>query len=197
MPGIFWNFIIVLISSLMVIPSASLAQQGTPRSGVSVDDIEKALMPDLPERTRKFERGISSIEPATAQQITTKPIGMQIQFRKDSAELSDDGMKQLDSVAEGMGKVKKRSLARGITSKFVIVGHASREGDSGHNMSLSDRRAQTVKAYMIRYWDMKSDDFETVTGRGASEPIPGVDPYAEVNRRVEFSTVATRAAESK
>ena len=71
-----------------------------------------------------------------------------------------------------------------------VGGHASAEGDVPYNMALSERRAQTVRAYLVK----RGIDPELLTYRGYGESRPLVtnitEPGRRINRRVELTPVS-------
>ena len=72
----------------------------------------------------------------------------------------------------------------------MIVGHASTDGSTATNQSLSERRAQAVRDFLVRAGVPASRT--QAYGRGESEPlagIPGTDPG---NRRVEIAIYASQ-----
>jgi outer membrane protein OmpA-like peptidoglycan-associated protein len=185
-----WSALASIAFILVCTGGVALAQ-----APASVEDIEKALMPDIPaktERARSFvTRGISSVGPdaETPKPVTSAVYRESIKFRKDSAELTEEGMKQIDKIAVALGRVKTRSMAQGVSIAVRLGGHASREGESEHNRRLSERRAQAVKEYLQRYFKFTEAEFAEVRGFGADAPLSGASPYDEANRRVEFQTV--------
>lgn len=84
--------------------------------------------------------------------------------------------------------------ARGLTSKFssalfVIEGHADRRGSPSLNLSLSQRRAESVRAFLVD----KGVAVKrlTVEPRGSADPVcedDNQDAWAK-NRRVDFRIV--------
>ena len=102
-----------------------------------------------------------------------------VNFKYDSAELTPPSMAILDSVAD---VVRNRPA-----EPLEIGGHASAEGDGPYNMALSERRAQTVRAYLVK----RGIDPDLLTYRGYGESRPLVTNVNEagrhVNRRVELT----------
>ena len=102
-----------------------------------------------------------------------------VNFKYDSAELTPPSMAILDSVAD---VVRSRPA-----EPLEVGGHASAEGDGPYNMALSERRAQTVRAYLVK----RGIDPELLTYRGYGETRPLVSNMNEagrhINRRVELT----------
>ncbi len=85
-----------------------------------------------------------------------------------------------------------------ILKKFVevrveIQGHASQEGDDAHNLDLSQRRAESVRRYLVNQGI--TDDRLTAVGFGETKPIfPDTDAERPKNRRVEFHVITGGAS---
>ncbi len=105
-----------------------------------------------------------------------------VNFKYDSAELTPPSMAILDSVAE---VVRNRPA-----EPLEVGGHASAEGDVPYNMALSERRAQTVRAYLVK----RGIDPDLLTYRGYGESRPLVtnvtEPGRRINRRVELTPMS-------
>ncbi|MFN5912459.1 MAG: OmpA family protein, partial [Bacteroidota bacterium] len=76
-----------------------------------------------------------------------------------------------------------------------ISGHTSSEGNEGHNMTLSQKRADAVKNWLVSKGI--SADRMTTIGMGSTENIAENDTEEnrEKNRRIEFSI--TKSIEKK
>jgi OOP family OmpA-OmpF porin len=99
-------------------------------------------------------------------------------FKLGSAELPDLLRKQLDVFAEVL---KSR---RGSGKVVLIEGHADASGSEDFNRTLSTKRAEAVKDYLV---SLGADpEMLTIAGVGSSEPKNSTDPYAAENRRVEI-----------
>ena len=103
-------------------------------------------------------------------------------FKIGSAELPDMLKKQLEVFAEVLKT--KRS-----TGKVVRVeGHADASGGAEVNQSLSQRRAEAVKDFLVQH----GADAAMIApvGVGATAPKNSKDPFAAENRRVEIGRAA-------
>lgn len=78
-------------------------------------------------------------------------------------------------------------LSKHPSRKILIKGYASSEGDAAFNRRLSKRRAESLKAYLIKK-GIDSARIE-VEGKGIENPISGNDSNKgrKKNRRVEVS----------
>ncbi len=105
-------------------------------------------------------------------------------FATNSAELSAGGKAALDDFAS-------RSTALEVTN-ITVVGHADSRGDEAYNLALSQRRAATVKDYLVSKGINASKIF--TSGLGEAKPIASNDTAAgrAQNRRVELSVTGLR-----
>jgi len=71
-----------------------------------------------------------------------------------------------------------------------ISGHTDNVGSVAYNLSLSERRAESVKQYLVEENGIEEDRLET-TGKGSSQPIASneTEEGQAENRRVEFKII--------
>lgn len=99
-------------------------------------------------------------------------------FRLGSAELPEMLKRQLEVFAEVL-KTK-----RGNGKVVRIEGHADASGAAATNLTLSQRRADAVKDYLV---EMGADaQLLMPVGVGSNVPKNSKDPFAPENRRVEI-----------
>lgn len=115
---------------------------------------------------------------AAAQAAGPSALSLPVPFAFDSAEILPAAKTQLDAVAAGI-----RLLP--ATQKVVIEGHTDAIGSEPYNESLSARRAQAVRRYLVSVHGLDAGRLEAV-GKGEADPLPGRDPQAGENRRVQF-----------
>lgn len=101
-----------------------------------------------------------------------------VSFLLGSAELPDSLTRQLDVLAEALGE---RNAA---TGGLRIEAHTDASGSPQENRMLSQRRADAVKAYLVRR-GVNAALLQAV-GMGSSAPKLHDDPFAAENRRVEI-----------
>ncbi len=111
-------------------------------------------------------------------------ISMQLTFNFNSDRLSVDAKTTLNN----LGKALENKLAN---FAFRIEGHTDSVGSDVYNQSLSERRAKSVKTYLVDNFNVNVSQLETV-GRGEAEPINPSKPAAAENRRVKIVTLGSR-----
>jgi len=101
-----------------------------------------------------------------------------IQFKSGTAELSADSKAILDNIAQ--------VLKENQHLMFEVAGHTDNRGDYNFNVSLSEKRAQAVRQYLVD--DGVSADRLSAHGYGPNKPVASNDTSAgrSQNRRVEL-----------
>ena len=104
-----------------------------------------------------------------------------ILFSSNSATLRNESFRQLDEI----GKALQQLMADDYTAAFVIVGHTDNRGTQSHNLQLSLRRAQAVKAYLVDKFNIQISRLDS-KGLGELQPITDNTTASkrQLNRRV-------------
>lgn len=107
-------------------------------------------------------------------------------FRVNSAVLSPEGKAQLDEVATASMQLKGYVIE--------VTGFASAEGNARANKTLSERRAQAVKDYLIMTHNIPLRRIGTSYGYGTLQPVADntTREGREANRRVEVKLLVSR-----
>jgi OOP family OmpA-OmpF porin len=115
-------------------------------------------------------------------------------FSFDKSVVRSDQRGKLDEFVASLKGTKYDSIE--------VVGHADRIGSEKYNLNLSQRRANAVKAYLVRQ-GIPAGKINAV-GRGESEPVTGdtcrgkrgkaLIACLEPDRRVDVSVTATKPA---
>jgi outer membrane protein OmpA-like peptidoglycan-associated protein len=140
-------------------------------------------------------RSSGSLTPAEREEIATiaknKPnIDLTITFDYKSADISD----------KSLGDVEK--LGRALTSAdlkgsvFLLAGHTDAAGGDSYNQRLSERRADSIKRYLVRKYHINPKDLLTA-GYGKSKLKDPNEPLSEANRRVQVVNMANSTTASK
>ena len=105
-------------------------------------------------------------------------LSLPVQFAFDSADILPSARHQLDALAEGIRLLPEKKTV-------VVQGHTDAAGSEQYNEQLSQRRAQAVKRYLVVAHGIDAARLRAV-GLGEYRSLPGSDPYAAENRRVQF-----------
>ena len=207
---------IALLSLLTI--GAALSIGAVKADDVTEDQILKALAPEKKPLTRSLSMGPPAADPAAAEaegkfvqslrnrstrslsmgeraQITTmvkdKPkIDLEINFDYNSDRVS---AKSLPSV-QALGRALANPDLKGST--FIVAGHTDAAGSDAYNQELSERRADSIKRYLVEKSGISSTDLVTV-GYGKTQLKDPANPLADVNRRVQVVNTENKATASK
>ena len=138
--------------------------------------------------------------PNTTKGLVVDPKGCPISYVERETELLDTGMIRLQNVTFETGKadLKPESLpvldsvgdllSQWPDLKIEIGGHTDSRGSAKLNARLSQARADSVRAYMLRRFPRLSPEQYVTKGYGPSQPIAPNDTEGgrAQNRRVEF-----------
>jgi outer membrane protein OmpA-like peptidoglycan-associated protein len=212
------NFTVIL--SLLTIGAALSFGVATAIAGsdeVTEDQIVRALAPAKKPLTRglsvgpqadpaavaaegKFVqtirgRATRSLSATEREEIATivkdKPkIDLEINFDYNSADIS---AKSLPAV-QALGRALINPDLKGST--FVVAGHTDAAGGEAYNQDLSERRADSIKKYLVDKFGITGTDLVTV-GYGKSKLKDPANPLADVNRRVQVVNTENKATASK
>ncbi len=110
---------------------------------------------------------VAAVETVIVKEL--KPLALQADalFAFDSAELTADGRDQLDQV---VGSLTAKQLDN---KQIEITGYTDRIGPETYNQTLSERRAQTVRDYLVSR-GLPADAIST-QGLGAAKPVVGCE----------------------
>jgi outer membrane protein OmpA-like peptidoglycan-associated protein len=113
-------------------------------------------------------------------------IDLQVYFDFDSTEITLEAEGQLRE----LGKALADSKLKGAT--ISINGHTDGKGSDAFNKRLSERRAQSIKTYLVDNFGLSASNLRTV-GYGKSRLKNPSDPFAAANRRVEVVNMISQA----
>ncbi|MBX3567727.1 MAG: OmpA family protein [Rhizobiaceae bacterium] len=122
---------------------------------------------------------IGTTEECSKDQQQAAPAGldMLINFDLNSADLTEQARANLNEFAKALKDERLRAAT------FIVEGYTDASGDERYNDRLSERRAQSVTAFLLA----NGIAIEKVKAVGMGEKNPRVpDPYDPVNRRVEM-----------
>jgi len=150
------------------------------------DLVAKAPEPEPEPAPAMAEAPAPTPAPVVPQTITKNiSLGANALFDVNKATLRAEGMAQLDQLASDLAKLKS-------VDEIQIVGHTDSTGAASYNQKLSERRAASVKNYLVG----KGVDPSIITtsGMGESQPVASNatrDGRAQ-NRRVDITIKGTQ-----
>lgn len=123
-----------------------------------------------------------------AELAAAKPkIDLEIQFDYNSAEIAKTSVASV----QALGKALSDPALKGST--FVVAGHTDATGGEEYNQGLSERRADTIKKYLVQNYGLNGADLVTV-GYGETKLKDAANGAAPVNRRVQVVNMDTKTA---
>lgn len=159
----------------------------------SADEFEAALRPAPALGGGVRSRGIRPIRPTEGdpgpsthsmldEDKRVPGASMEIQFDYDSARLSEGAL----LVLKNLGTAIERP---GLSDyQFRIEGHTDSKGSASYNQRLSERRADSVRRFLLANFGIPARRLEAV-GQGEGSPRAGRAPEDPANRRVEIVTL--------
>src|ERR1700744_6411637 len=208
---------LVAILSLLTI-GAALSASAAGAEEITEDQMLRALTPAKKPLTRSLSMGApAKADPAAEaegkflqsvrnrptrslsmderEQIATiaknKPnIDLEINFDYNSDRI---GTRSLRSV-QALGRVLSNPDLKGST--FIVAGHTDAAGSDSYNQDLSERRADSIKRYLVDKAGIPAADLVTV-GYGKTKLKDPANPLADVNRRVQVVNTVNSATASK
>ena len=107
-----------------------------------------------------------------------------ITFDTGSWEVRDDQIKKLENVGLAMEEAVKKNPR----TVFMIEGHTDAVGSDDDNLSLSDRRAESVAEILTKYFDIPAENL-TTQGYGEQYLKVKTEAAEERNRRVTVRNI--------
>lgn len=147
----------------------------------SSDDIVRALDPSQQQPRTRSLRGI------TVEEGEAKPpsIDLQVLFEYDSDKLTNEGILTLRRLGAAL---KDPKLA---TYRFKVAGHTDAKGSAEYNQKLSERRAASVRRFLVSEYKLEDKRIESA-GYGKSQLADPARPEDGINRRVQIINLGTK-----
>src|SRR5260221_227943 len=111
-------------------------------SKASSDQIIQQLTPPAGTPPLRF-RGLHLLTSQPAATAQMPAVGLDIKFKTNSAELTEDAKVQVKQLAEAM---QSEQLSK---YHFLVEGHTDNVGRPDYNLNLSKRRAQAGKGHLV------------------------------------------------
>jgi outer membrane protein OmpA-like peptidoglycan-associated protein len=160
------------------------------RSDYTEEDLAHSLFRKTPTDTRT--RGIGPAQPAQPQPAppSERPqrtsITLNVFFEFNSDKILPDYYRDLDKLGNVL------TAPEYTANRVQVEGHTDSIGSDSYNLRLSERRAESVKQYLVQRFQIPSDRL-VVRGFGKSQPIASnaTPDGRDKNRRVEVVNFGT------
>lgn len=168
---------IVLVFGVTLFLGLTAAAWAT--SVARADDLEGQTRQDFIDALAPRTRGLNV---ATEQPQPQKD--MRIQFEFGSAELTPSARQVLDELGAALQSDELSSF------QFSLVGHTDAVGSDDANLQLSERRAQSVRDYLVGQFQIDPARLEA-SGVGETDLADPSNPNSGINRRVVITNIGS------
>jgi outer membrane protein OmpA-like peptidoglycan-associated protein len=140
----------------------------------------------------RSSRSLSTDERAQLDNITAaRPtIDLEINFDYNSASISQASMPAVQHLGEALSDPQLKG------STFVVAGHTDGIGSEAYNQDLSERRADSIKKFLVDKYHIANSDLVTV-GYGKTKLKDTANPADPLNRRVQVVNTEVDTTASK
>lgn len=167
---------LALTSIVIALAMSTGASRADPSAAQTADQIVKHFV-DTADLGAKRGICIGTVEECNKDQPAPSGLDMMINFDLNSADLTTQARANLNEFAKALKDQRLRAAT------FVVEGYTDASGNEIYNDRLSERRAESVTAFLLAN-GISADKVEAI-GMGEKNPrVP--DPYDPVNRRVEM-----------
>jgi outer membrane protein OmpA-like peptidoglycan-associated protein len=159
-----------------------MKENGTGAPGI----VQDANANDAGKATAEVKPGAPTVAPPY-EKISLQGDALFRFGKSDEGSILPAGVTKLDNLAAQLAAYNRDSV-----ESITVVGHADRLGKTVSNQALSERRAMTVKKYLIKH-GVDGSAIKS-SGKGSSQPVkqckgkkktPALVACLEPNRRVE------------
>ena len=175
---------LVLLLTMLGLPGLSYAQGAggltdfRDKSSYSAEDLAQALFaePAAPVRTR----GVGPVQARPSLPLPQPAVALNVLFAPNSDTLPAASYAEVDKLGTVL------SWPQYTDYRIQLAGHTDNQGSERKNQTLSERRVQSIKAYLTQRFHIAPERVQAV-GYGSTRPIvPNDTPEGRAkNRRVE------------
>ncbi|VBB46879.1 putative OmpA/MotB domain protein [uncultured Paludibacter sp.] len=136
---------------------------------------------DIESRLAALEQGLKD--------LANKPVGATVNASFQNIEFEFDSDKLTDASYPTLNEIATLLKNNPTWGKLTVKGNTDNIGPDAYNQGLSERRAETVKDYLVSQG--VSESMLSTVGYGETQPIASNDTAEgrQKNRRVEFEIV--------
>jgi outer membrane protein OmpA-like peptidoglycan-associated protein len=174
-----------ILKILICLGSLAVAAVPARAAGLSTEDIVCGLDPHCKRPLSRDMRGVT----ATGGPTGSAPlaVNLYVNFEFNSADLTSDGRITLDRLGYALIDDRLKAFS------MMVEGHTDAKGGADYNQQLSERRADTVRQYLISQFGVDPSRL-TARGFGKSRLLDAARPEDGVNRRVQVLNLSVGAS---
>lgn len=160
--------------------STSLAARELPQGGAVKRLLAASDMQQAASQQKNGRAQASVAKPASQR---TAALAGSVCFSSAQASVSGEAWQDIDAIG--------RLLAQSPNARCVLAGHTDSRGSMKGNLTLSRKRAEKVKQYLMQRYNIAASQLE-VQAFGESQPIANnkTSDGRSKNRRVEFRVIS-------
>jgi OmpA-OmpF porin, OOP family len=141
-----------------------------------------ALRQQALDRVKSKADGASLKRPPVAAELLKLPhFNVEVQFNPDSPIIRPESYQTLGRIADALYDPALSSYG------FLIVGHTEATGKREYNLTLSQRRAESIRGVLVTTFKISPKRIQAV-GLGEEQLQDATHPTAAVNQQVEVVT---------
>lgn len=106
-------------------------------------------------------------------------VDLEIYFAYDSAAISPEALPKLNTLGQALSDAELKGQT------FMVAGHTDAKGSDAYNQSLSERRAESVRRFLIQNFGIDTANLIAI-GYGEEQLKSPGSPEAGENRRVQI-----------
>ncbi len=171
--------ILLFVMGFSVFPAqAEDVRMYKPGEVPTAEELSETLFPEKSTTGGVKTRGIVIHDEKPAATAAPKAVGFNIGFKFDSTDMIGNYKDVLDQVAAMMS-------SEAVSGEVLVVeGHTDAVGNAAYNRNLSERRAKSVKDYLVARG--VEPQRLRVEGKGMADLLPGYAGNDGIHRRVQF-----------
>jgi outer membrane protein OmpA-like peptidoglycan-associated protein len=128
--------------------------------------------------------------PEIAEKMGLPQADIEVFFAFNSAEITPESMKTIVVMGQALADPQLAG------QRFIIGGHTDRKGRAAVNLSVSKRRADAVRKFVIEHYKIEPNRL-IARGYGSSRLKNPAQPQADENRRVQIINWTRMVASAK
>jgi OOP family OmpA-OmpF porin len=150
------------------------------RSSYSAEDIAQALFPAAAAPTAVRTRGVGPPQTSPSLPAPRSVITLNVLFASNSEVIPPASYAEIDKLGTVL------SWPQYTDYRIQLEGHTDSQGQERKNQTLSERRVQSIRDYLVQRFHIAPERVRAV-GYGSSRPLASNDTAEgrSINRRVE------------